>query len=133
MSRQTEAARLRAQGLTLEAIGQQLGISRQGVHQHLRTGIRSRCSKCGREISLRYTRREHRLALCADCLPSDAHFGQRLKVLRLAAGMTQIELAKKAGVGHSALVQYELGNELPRWDNLVKLIRVFGVRLVDVG
>jgi transcriptional regulator with XRE-family HTH domain len=59
-------------------------------------------------------------------------FAQRLKAHRLAAGLTQIELAEKAGVGHAAVVQYELGKELPGWDNLVKLIRVFGVRLVDV-
>jgi hypothetical protein len=71
MKRQTEAARLRVQGLTLEAIGQQLGISRQGVHQHLKTGIRSRCSKSGQGISLRYTRqRERRLALCLRGLPA---------------------------------------------------------------
>jgi transcriptional regulator with XRE-family HTH domain len=47
--------------------------------------------------------------------------------------MTQIELANKAGVGHAAVVQYELGNELPRWGNLAKLARVLGAGLVALG
>jgi hypothetical protein len=54
MNKRAEAARLRAQGLTLEAIGKPLGISRQGVHQLLRNSLL--CGECGREISRRYSR-----------------------------------------------------------------------------
>jgi transcriptional regulator with XRE-family HTH domain len=47
--------------------------------------------------------------------------------------MTQLELAKNAGIAHASVVQYELGNELPRFGNLAKLARVLGKRLVVLG
>jgi DNA-binding XRE family transcriptional regulator len=118
-----------SKGANARSIGKRLGMSRQGVQQLLRRSLL--CSQCGREISRHYSRQP--LTMCPECLPADAPFAQRLRACRLAAGMTQLELAKNAGVAHASIVQYELGNELPRFENLAKLARVLGKRLVILG
>jgi transcriptional regulator with XRE-family HTH domain len=45
--------------------------------------------------------------------PTDPAFAERLRLLRAARGLTQAELAEKAGVGRRSIEEYERG-KLPR-------------------
>jgi transcriptional regulator with XRE-family HTH domain len=127
---------LRAQGLTLAEIGRRLGVSRQAVQGTLKdTGLnlprrgRVHCRACCREI----LNGEYRIecngpALCRTCLAAhpETPFGQRLRSLRLAAGLTQAALAEQAGMAIGSVRDYESGRDEPRWGSLVKLLAVLG-------
>ena len=54
-------------------------------------------------------------------------FGQRLKELRVQAGMTQLQLAQRMGVTKSVVSFYELQERTPSTDILVKLSGIFKV------
>lgn len=54
-------------------------------------------------------------------------FGQRLKELRVQAGMTQLQLAQRMGVTKSVVSFYELQERIPSPDILVKLSGIFKV------
>ncbi len=55
------------------------------------------------------------------------HFGQRLKELRLQAGMTQKQLADRIWVSKAAIGNYELSDRKPSPEIIVKLAKVFHV------
>ena len=54
-------------------------------------------------------------------------FGQRLKELRVQAGMTQLQLAQRMGVTKSVVSFYELQERTPSPDILGKLSGIFKV------
>lgn len=54
-------------------------------------------------------------------------FGQRLKELRVQAGITQLQLAQRMGVTKSVVSFYELQERTPSPDILVKLSGIFKV------
>jgi len=54
-------------------------------------------------------------------------FGDKLKELRMQAGMTQRQLAALIGVTKSVISFYELRERAPSPDVLVKLARIFHV------
>ena len=54
-------------------------------------------------------------------------FGQRLKELRLKAGLTQHQLAERIWVSKAAISNYELFERTPSPEILVKLSRIFHV------
>lgn len=54
-------------------------------------------------------------------------FGQRLKELRVQAGMTQLQLAQRMGVTKSVVSFYELQERTPSPGILVKLSGIFKV------
>ena len=54
-------------------------------------------------------------------------FGQRLKELRVQAGMTELQLAQRMGVTKSVVSFYELQERTPSPDILVKLSGIFKV------
>ncbi len=56
-------------------------------------------------------------------------FGERLKALRAAAGLSQPALADRAGVSVSAVRQFEYGLREPAFGTLVKLAEALGVSL----
>jgi transcriptional regulator with XRE-family HTH domain len=58
---------------------------------------------------------------------SFAQLGRSLKALRESAGLSQAELARKAGVGKSQLSKYENGKELPKLETLARLVEALGV------
>jgi transcriptional regulator with XRE-family HTH domain len=62
-------------------------------------------------------------------------FGERLKVLRVAAALSQYALAKKAGVSKQAVSLLERGESEPSWITVRKLARALGVSVseFDVG
>ena len=57
----------------------------------------------------------------------DFNFGDRLKELRLQAGLTQKQLAEQIGITKSVVSFYELRERTPSPDILVKLASVFHV------
>lgn len=131
-------AQLRATGLTYQEIGERLGISHQSVQQALqRTGnarlVPIRCRACAAIITrLRTVKDNNGPVYCLDCLPADATFGQRLKALRLAKGLTLMALGEQTGMIWTLLSKYERDVIEPKCRSLVKLIRVLGIRLMAV-
>lgn len=59
----------------------------------------------------------------------DATFGERLRELRKEAGLGQITLAEKLGVGKSVISLWELNKCEPTLSNLVAIARFFDVSL----
>ena len=54
-------------------------------------------------------------------------FAVRLKELRKQAHLTQVELAKRLGIGQSSYADWERGKKKPTQDNLVKIAQVLNV------
>lgn len=50
----------------------------------------------------------------------------RLRALRLAAGLTQRQLARRAGLAASVLCAYEHGTRMPGTDTFLRIIRAAG-------
>jgi DNA-binding XRE family transcriptional regulator len=82
------------------------------------------CHRLGRGAA-----RDAGKALCLPCLAGHAAagFGQRLKAFRLAAGLLQKELARKAGVWEEMIRRYEQGQFRLRPATLARLARALGV------
>jgi transcriptional regulator with XRE-family HTH domain len=132
-------AELRARGLTLAEIGRRLGLSRQLVHYYLRRagvppGRVACCRACRKAIAAGFRSLTDAVpAYCLDCLPADASFGVRLKACRLARGLSQRDLAARAGLPAAAPTAYELGRQEPRLGVLVRLARLVGPQLFPPG
>ncbi len=58
---------------------------------------------------------------------ADTNFGERLRALRKAAGMTQEELARKADLSASWLPKAEKPSADPSWSTVLKLANALGV------
>lgn len=58
-----------------------------------------------------------------------AKFPDRLKELRLAAGLTQVELAEKLGLSKGAVGNYEAGKRSPDYETLEAIADYFNVEL----
>jgi transcriptional regulator with XRE-family HTH domain len=54
-------------------------------------------------------------------------FKDVLRELRTKAGLTQQQLAEKAGIPLSSLRGHEQGQRIPSWASVVKLARALGV------
>ncbi|QXA19241.1 helix-turn-helix domain-containing protein [Streptococcus gordonii] len=54
-------------------------------------------------------------------------FSERLKELRKQAHLTQVELAKRLGIGQSSYADWERGKKNPTQDNLIKLAQILNV------
>lgn len=54
-------------------------------------------------------------------------FADKLKELRRNAGLTQDQLAERAGMPVWTLRNLEQGRRFPSWGNVVKVARAFGV------
>jgi transcriptional regulator with XRE-family HTH domain len=58
---------------------------------------------------------------------STMNFGGHLQTLRETAGLSQSELAGKAGISIRSLQNWEIGRSQPRLESLPKLARALGV------
>jgi hypothetical protein len=132
--RRHRAAELWAQGYSLEEIGWQLGITKQGAQYLLRAAgpvnpIRSiPCPSCGTPASP-----DRRYARCATCVAADptATFGERLRAFRLTARLTRLELALRAGLADpSSVSRYEADLSRPRARTLAALVHILGPTLL---
>ena len=56
-------------------------------------------------------------------------FAGRLKELRKEAHLTQVELAKRLGIGQSSYADWERGKKNPTQENLIKIAHFFNVPL----
>lgn len=54
-------------------------------------------------------------------------FAGRLRELRVAAGLTQQELAERIGVRLGAISRWEAGRREPSWSNILALCAALGV------
>jgi transcriptional regulator with XRE-family HTH domain len=59
-------------------------------------------------------------------------FGETLAHLREAAGLTQVQLAERAGVAIDTLRRWEQGRNLPRIDDAYRLAKALGVPINKV-
>lgn len=59
--------------------------------------------------------------------PRKVQFGNRLRELREAAGLSREELASKVGLSAGAIIQWEVGVREPGWLNVVALAAALGV------
>ena len=135
LDRRRQVLRMRDRGLTLSQIAGRFGVSKQAIWSLLnarppRTATRAvPCSGCGTLIlSPGALRRDADAALCLDCLRAwpEAPFAQRLKALRLAAGLSRTELAERSGVAPASLRAYEDGLRKPQGRSAARLARVLG-------
>ena len=62
----------------------------------------------------------------------DLPLGRRLRVLRIARGLRQKDLANAAGLSDSAVSMVENGERLPRDQELDAILRALGARPEDV-
>lgn len=75
---------------------------------------------------------ETRIDLSAYVDPTARLFGERLKTLRLATGVTQGELADKTGTTASHISRIERGQANPTLDLMVKLAAEVGGEVWDM-
>lgn len=59
--------------------------------------------------------------------PTLPPFARRLCALRAAAGLTVYELAKRSGIGQSAIAKLERGESIPKWPTVEALAAALGV------
>lgn len=62
-------------------------------------------------------------------MPGKRFFARQIKTLRLTAGLSQPDLARRCEVGLSTVRQFEYGQREPTFGTLVKLARGLGVSL----
>lgn len=60
---------------------------------------------------------------------SFANFAERIKELRTETGLTQEQLAEKAGATRMTVIRWERGDNIPTEDNLLFLARLFKVSM----
>ena len=56
-------------------------------------------------------------------------FGERLKELRIEAGLSQDKLAKNVGLTHTAIGLWEQGKRVPNLDAVILLAQYFSVTI----
>ena len=137
--RRRQAIALRGQGLTLAEIGGQLHISKQGVSYLLRVAkdrdgrlCPVRCGRCGAAIGRADQRAGlRRPVLCLVCVGDcpGATFGQRLRAHRMAAGLKQGLVARRACIAEKTLIRYEYDRATPPRRILGRLVLVLGPSL----
>lgn len=54
------------------------------------------------------------------------NFGDRLKELRIAANLSQMDLSLKTGISQSAIAKWELGKTEPSASAIITLAKFFG-------
>jgi len=140
-ARRREAARLRAEGLSLVEIGRRLGVTRQRVEQIFRaiereSERRLTCRTCGGAVAPPGAAlNDVTDVLCLACLSQlhEATLAERLRSCRTAAGLRLKDLAVQVGVTVDTLRGYESGAREPRWQQVARLVRVLGPTLLPLG
>jgi DNA-binding XRE family transcriptional regulator len=138
------AGQLRAKGMTMAAIGKRLGLTKQAVHvlltQHGQAQVPPSpvpCVRCGAVVTSGYfTLKQNRNVLCLACVERDpeTQFGVRLKAFRLAAGMTQRQVAERTGIHPQRIADMEFSATAnPTWGQIRTFVRVFGPGIVCLG
>lgn len=58
--------------------------------------------------------------------------GHRIRAARTAAGLTQIELARRMGTGQAEVSKIENGRHLPQLSTMGRLLRALDIRLTEL-
>ncbi len=140
-ARRALAAKLRAAGLTLQQVGERLGITRQAARYLLQPKAQAkpldlRCAACRAALNpAGALARDVGKALCLACLARTpgAPFWQRLKSYRLAAGLSRAELADRAEGRRGSVSAYEDGTSAPGPAAVAALAKALGVSVRDLG
>ncbi len=53
--------------------------------------------------------------------------GERIKMLRESAGLSQMELSRKIDISQASIARYELNKTEPKASDIVKIAEFFGV------
>src|SRR5687767_14883788 len=69
--------------------------------------------------------------MVAILMPSPTGFAKRLKELREAAGLTQAELADRAGLHQFGVAKLEQGLREPGWATALSLAKALGISVAD--
>lgn len=134
-TRVRRAIQLREAGLTYAEIGEQVGLTRQGVHKLLKVA-RGKvppticCMDCGTIVEPVIVLSPRATELyCPACLLKhpEATFGQRLRAFRLAKGLTREELGKRSGMTGSMMGKIEQGQKRPTALAMWAIARGLGV------
>jgi DNA-binding XRE family transcriptional regulator len=141
LERRRRAVALYRRGFTMPEIGRRLRTSKQAVQAMLQAvGIDTgsagaACAACRAPLSSRAAGQYGERVLCLACLDRlpRATLGQRLRAYRVAAELTRLELAERAGVSISVIGNCERGQHKPSWKSLGKLVKVLGVGLIVPG
>lgn len=72
---------------------------------------------------------ERKVPLTADRLQNAAELGAYLREVRLAAGLSQAEVARRSGILRVNIARLERGLRLPRVETLFTLAAALGARL----
>ena len=64
--------------------------------------------------------------------PKTYHIGKSIKSNRLAAGLTQIQLAQLIGVTHAAISYWENGVNIPNVLDCIRIADVLGISLDEL-
>jgi transcriptional regulator with XRE-family HTH domain len=121
--RAEEVIALYRQGLSLRLVAARTGLSAEGVRKILlraRVKIRPPEVRClvrnpdGQPIILK-------------------RFALRLRALRVAAGLTQTELADRCGLHKLTVGRLEAGRQEPKWQTLLILAEALGANLHALG
>ena len=62
-----------------------------------------------------------------------AHFGRALTLLRIQAGLTQKDLAERAGITPSMISEYEASKKRPHLDTLDKILVALGADVHELA
>jgi DNA-binding XRE family transcriptional regulator len=134
-------AKLRQAGRSFAEIGRILGVSKQSVYALLKRHgkkivprAKLLCQGCSRLIHKVRPKWSRQNVWCLKCLQKmpDAPFSVRLKAFRLSLRMSQEELAARTDLTVWTIQYHEQYVSNPKWKVLVKLVKVFGSRLVCV-
>lgn len=60
-------------------------------------------------------------------------FSEKIKKLRAEHGMTQAQLAQKAGLAEISIRQYELRRRKPNYDALMSIAKVFNIDISELN
>jgi transcriptional regulator with XRE-family HTH domain len=130
---------LRKEGLTLEEIAAKLDCTKQAIARLARPSQRNiplieiRCKRCRKLIrAMRVRKQRAGRVSCLACLAQqpDPPFSERLLAHRIAAGLTQDELAARTGIRYAGISQYECGSRVPTWRDAARLVAVLGENLL---
>jgi hypothetical protein len=137
VKKRRDVANLHARGVRPPDIARRLGIGVAAVYYYLKAHALpdarpGTCAICRAAILSEANPHQYSDLLCRGCLQKNPQisFARFLKSLRVTGGLTRQELAARGAVGLDLIGRYERGEVEPAWKNLMRLFKVFGVRLV---
>jgi transcriptional regulator with XRE-family HTH domain len=131
LARLSLIGRLRAEGRTLAEIAEQVGVSRQAIHNALRRKQKypesTICSYCKVSRVAAAGTDSLRSVACRKCLAvrDSIPLPIRLASLRIAAQMSQLDLADATGISQSFISMLESGSHKTRpgtWERLFSFL-----------